>query len=393
MIYQVNKDGKAPSYAKPGDYIATGGGTYQILDPKNYEGMSSEQLRQAGVGYNPVSGLYSKKVVDPTDPAYANTGVGGTNYENLVERHTGVENWNPMTYDTVDQWKENYINQQLAGLQTNFDNNMAILDKNHNENVRNKSKEMRQVDADYEKNIDDLYDNVYMQRKLAVQNAGRNGITSTAQAQAASNALLYKATDTAADLTSDRDVLKANIRSDIDRLIENHGIDKQTLKKNFDSAKLNAMSTAELQYLEKVLNIDQHNVDLWNSMTMAKAERDWQSAEAQKERDFKIMLEQMFGSGSGGNYSGSSKEDLDVSDLAYALEYETQNVPKDEIERFAAMLIGVEQGRYKKSDVAALINNTIKKYNYSANNPDWAHKNNVSSLTDSYDKYMTSQIR
>lgn len=60
-VYKVDASGHAPKGATVNDYIETAGGTYQIVDGSRYAGMSKEQLAQAGVGYNPVSGLYSKR--------------------------------------------------------------------------------------------------------------------------------------------------------------------------------------------------------------------------------------------------------------------------------------------------------------------------------------------
>jgi len=224
----------------------------------------------------------------------------------------------PLTYDTAEAWKEKYIEQQLALLQQNYDSDLANLLKAYEQNQTLGQNELSRVTADYNKNILNLYDDVYSQRKMAMQNAGRNGSTSTAQTLAASNASLYQAADKVAELTADRDVLKESIQRELNNLSADYNIDKATLEKNFNSAKLNAMSTGELQYLDAVLNIDKYNADLWNSLSESQTNREWQSAEAdkdrlwqsaeaEKDRDFKIMLEQMFG-GSGGSGNGGSND-------------------------------------------------------------------------------------
>lgn len=57
-VYNSMADGNAQKGLKVGDLVKTPkGGTWQILDSGIYSGMTSDQLKAAGVNYNPTNGI------------------------------------------------------------------------------------------------------------------------------------------------------------------------------------------------------------------------------------------------------------------------------------------------------------------------------------------------
>lgn len=360
-LFQVNADGHAPSYAKPGDYIATGGGTYQILDSKLYSRMDDGQLASIGVGYNPANKFYSKRISDQSSPYYTGVGSDGRNYSTLSQRLAGVESWNPKTYDTAEKLRDQYIKQQLGMLEMEYNNSLSGLKRTFNRNYAMGERQKNKARDDARKNRDQLYEDAYYNNKVASQMASNRGLTSSAQGLAMSVSTLAQAASKASQLTSDRDKLIHDIDIEMNRLSADYDIDKDTLRRNFGASKMKAMSTAELQFLQASLQVDDYNADLWNKLTMNKYTMDRQSAESekdrqfragesQKDRDFQKMMTEMQIAASRRN--GGGKEDTGSGNEIQLLkaatlydEYKQKIEESPSLKRQAELLLyGVEKG-------------------------------------------------
>ena len=325
-LYQVGTDGKAPDTAKAGDHIVTGGGTYEVLDGSQYQGKSPQELSAMGVGYNPASGLYSKRVTDTSNQNYtANTGSYsqvGANYSSKLKDLVGVSNISYKNYDNVRKMSDAYYDQQVAGLEQNYNTDLARLKKTYNNSMLGYETQKNQVDSDYTANREQLYSDAYYNNKLATQTAASRGLTSSAQGLAMNVGVLAQASQRASELTNNRDKLINDINLNVNRLSSDYNVDRDTLLSNFNAGKLNALSTSELQYMQAALEVDDYNANIWNELVMNKYNNDYQSAETQKDRDFKAaesekdralqtyLTRLSLSSRSGG--SGSSKKKYDA---------------------------------------------------------------------------------
>ena len=270
-LYYANSDGNAPSGLKVGDIVHTGsGGDWQILDANKYKNMSSDQLKSAGVSYNPATGYYSKK--SSIDSGLVSN---AANYTSLAKyRDT----------DLVDKWKTAYLNQQVAALQNAYNINLANITKSYNDNYKRSYDQIASTKNDYAKNIQTLYDNTYKNNALALQQAANRGMTSAAQGVAMGTSGLMDASKKASDLTSSRDTLISNIQTELNRLTTDYNIDKDLLSANFSADKINAMSTADLQWLQAALDIENENNETYNSFLSTGMQNYYNSSEAEKER-------------------------------------------------------------------------------------------------------------
>ena len=123
-IYNTS-NGNSPTGLKAGDYSVTSNGqVYQVLDSNKYKNMSSDQLKSHGVSYNPATGYYSKQV----------TGKVANSIKNQFTASQVADSARYQNKDTLNQWKDAYIQSQLAGLQQNFNTNKANLLKTYNKN-------------------------------------------------------------------------------------------------------------------------------------------------------------------------------------------------------------------------------------------------------------------
>lgn len=272
-LYYANSDGNAPSGLKTGDIVHTGsGGDWQILDADKYKNMTSDQLKSAGVSYNPATGYYSKK--SSIDSGLASN---AANYTSLAKYQNT---------DLLNKWKDAYINQQVAAMQNTYNTNLANLTKSYNDNYKRSYDQIASTKNDYDKNIQSLYDSTYKNNALALQQAANRGMTSAAQGIAMGTSGLMSASKKAADLTSDRDTLISNIQTELNRLTSDYNIDKDTLAANFSADKINALSTADLQWLQAALDIENKNNEIYNSFAEAAISNNYNSNEAEKERQW-----------------------------------------------------------------------------------------------------------
>ena len=220
---------------------------------------------------------------------------------------------------------------------------MANLTKTYRYNYTNYYNQIGSKKNDYAKNIQDLYDSTYLNNAMALQQAANRGMTSAAQGVAMGTSGLMSASQKASQLTSDRDTLISSIQSQLNRLTENYNVDKDLLEANFSADKLNAMSTARLEWLRASLDIDSDEIGTYNSFLNSHYQNEYNSNEAEKERQWNekmsdkeferqkelIALEAQYNRsyGGGGYYSyggsgysrsgGSSSIDSPVLDQMY----------------------------------------------------------------------------
>lgn len=273
-IYRSDGAGNGPSGLKVGDKVVTSkGGTWQILDSNKYKNMTSDQLKSSGVSYNPVTGYYSTRLQDnddASDLALANK---------LSNLRTYDKSALKSSYDA-------YLQQMTSELLKNFNTNMANLTKTYRDNYTNYYNQIGSTKNDYAKNIQDLYDSTYLNNAMALQQAANRGMTSAAQGVAMGTSGLMSASQKASQLTSDRDTLISSIQSQLNRLTENYNVDKDLLEANFSADKLNAMSTARLEWLRASLDIDSDEIGTYNSFLNSHYQNEYNSNEAEKERQW-----------------------------------------------------------------------------------------------------------
>ena len=273
-VYNSLADGNAQKGLTVGDLVKTPkGGTWQILDSGIYSGMTSDQLKAAGVNYNPTNGYYSKLYTGGDEDTIKTVG-DYTSYGKYQDT------------SMLDKWKDAYIQSQVAKLQSAYNKNLANLTKTYRDNYTNYYNQIGSTKNDYAKNIQDLYDNTYLNNAMALQQAANRGMTSAAQGVAMGTSGLMSASQKASQLTSDRDTLISSIQSQLNRLTENYNVDKDLLEANFSADKIAAMSDAELQYINSALDIENNNNNTYNSWAQIGMQNKYNSGEAEKERQW-----------------------------------------------------------------------------------------------------------
>lgn len=294
-ILQVQANGNAPAEAKAGDHIVTAGGTYQVLDSNVYSKMSEEQLASAGVGYNPSSGLYSRKVSD------INTGTMATRDKNFAT-----------------QWRDSANQKAAADLDSAYYTNRQNAYNTYNNSMTEYTQQMNSVKQDYLNNLVGLYDDTYHNNAVALERASNRGLTSSGLGNAMQVSALANAAKQNANLRADRNTKLNDIDANMIRLTNDYNVNLDTLVAKLASDKISALSQNEMAYLEAVMDMDSEDTKYYNSMlatlqqqayeaAQSQIQREYQSDEAQKDRDFQLLLQQLgssgYGYGGGGGYS------------------------------------------------------------------------------------------
>ena len=231
-----------------------------------------------------------------------------------------------------DAWKQAYIDQMVSELTSNYNTDKANLDKTYNTSISNYGNQLSDTNMSYDANIQELQRQKYEDTQQAKNEAFSRGLGFGGLGQAIEQTARNNANNKIADTQNERSRAINDIYTLINQATYNYGIDSDTLLKNFNADKLKYMSTAEIQALEKKLQVDMYNTD-WtnkflqdaNNRTFTSSENDkkydWQSkenalnrdfsaSEAQKDRDAQTALAKLqaklYGSGSsgGGNYGG-----------------------------------------------------------------------------------------
>ena len=227
-------------------------------------------------------------------------------------------------------WKQAYIDQMVSELTSNYNTDKANLDKTYNTNITNYGNQLSDTNMSYDANIQALQRQKYEDTQQAKNEAFSRGLGFGGLGQAIEQTARNNANNKIADTQNERSKAINDIYTLINQATYNYGIDSDTLLKNFNADKLKYMSTAEIQALEKKLQVDMYNTD-WtnkflqdsNNRTFTSSENDkkydWQSkenalnrdfsaSEAQKDRDAQTALAKLqaklHGSGSSGG-SGS----------------------------------------------------------------------------------------
>ena len=267
-VYKVGADGNAPKGATVDDYIETAGGTYQIVDGSKYAGMSKEQLAQLGIGYNPASGLYSKKV---SSSASSPVTVG---------------------FD-ANSWKEQYINKLLGELSANYNADLTKLQKTYKNNLGLYEDQISETNVKYEDAVKELSKQAYLNSIMSRQTAANRGLTSSPQGIAMAQNVINVANENATNLFKSRENTIASIQKSINQLKSNYNIDKDALESQFNAKKLSLMSDAELQALEQQLKIDTQNANTLNDWSLTKYQIENSNAENEKDRQLQLLLKNM----------------------------------------------------------------------------------------------------
>ena len=246
-------------------------------------------------------------------------------------------------------WKQAYIDQMVSELTSNYN-----TDKTYNTNITNYNNQLNDTNMSYDANIQALQRQKYDDTQQAKNEAFSRGLGFGGLGQAIEQTARNNANNKIAETQNERSKAINDIYTLINQAKYNYGIDSDTLLKNFNADKLKYMSTAEIQALEKKLQVDMYNTD-WsnkflqdaNNRKFTSSESDkklnWQAgqnaldrelstSEAQKDRDAQTALvklqAKLYGSGkSGGSgyrsgyssgYSSGSSSNL-TRDQEYTL--------------------------------------------------------------------------
>ena len=272
-IYNVQSDGNAPKNATTGDYVVTAGGTYEVLDGSKYSSMSKEELANAGVGYNPSSGLYSKKVsnISPNDYSALNT-------------------------DSVEKWLSASNKKATADLDSAYAANKQNLSRTYNSSLSDYEQQKADVRQNYLDNITNLYEDTYYNNAKALENASARGLTSSGLGNAMVVSGLVDASNQNAYYRASRDNDLNKITSAVNALTNNYKVDLDALNAKLSADKNAALSENEIAYLNALMSLEQYNNQMYNDMLKTKQQQDYEK---------EMYLLQLANSGGyGGGYSG-----------------------------------------------------------------------------------------
>lgn len=260
-------------------------------------------------------------------------------------------------------WKQAYIDTMVNQLQSNYNTDKANLDKTFNTNLTNYQNQLAETNQDYDANIQALQRQRYQDSQEAKNVVFSRGLGNGGLGQAIEQTANLNAVNKIADTQNERTRAINNINTLINQVKYNYGIDSDTLLKNFNADKLKYMSTAELNALEKQLEVDMYNTDWSNKFSQdsnnrvfessetdkkynwqagqneldrdlqiseAQKDRKWKSDEAQKDRDAQTALAKLqaslnksyggssYRSGRGSGYGSGSSNNL-TKDQEYTL--------------------------------------------------------------------------
>ena len=214
-----------------------------------------------------------------------------------------------------DAWKKAYIDSMVSELQKNYDIDKSALDKSYNTSVTNYNNQIADTNMSYDSNIQELQKQRYQDYQEAKNSSFARGLGNGGLGAAIEQTAINNANNKIAETQNERTKAINNINTLINQAAYNYGVDSDTLLKNFNSDKLKYMSTAELQALEKQLEVDTYNNDWtnqfaqdYNNRTFTSSEnalaREFEASEAQKNRDAQTALvklqAKLYGSGSSG---------------------------------------------------------------------------------------------
>ena len=281
----------------------------------------------------------SKKSTNPIANATSslakliNTAADSANSGSMTETNKTITQYAPyqnpasVSFDS-DAWKQAYIDQMVSELTSNYNTDKANLDKTYNTNITNYNNQLNDTNMSYDANIQALQRQKYDDTQQAKNEAFSRGLGFGGLGQAIEQTARNNANNKIADTQNERTRAINNINTLINQAKYNYGIDSDTLLKNFNADKLKYMSTAEIQALEKKLQVDMYNTD-WTNKFLQDAnnrkftssesdkklnwqsgenalDREFSSSEAQKDRDAQTALAKLQAKLYGSKSSGGS---------------------------------------------------------------------------------------
>ena len=304
------------------------------------------------------SNTYGNTFGNETLKKLFNSGSSGSSEESnkTIIEYAPYQNPASVSFDS-GAWKQAYIDQMVSELTSNYNTDKANLDKTYNTSITNYGNQLSDTNMSYDANIQALQRQKYEDTQQAKNEAFSRGLGFGGLGQAIEQTARNNANNKIADTQNERSRAINDIYTLINQATYNYGIDSDTLLKNFNADKLKYMSTAEIQALEKQLQVDMYNTD-WtnkflqdsNNRTFTSSENDkkyaWQSgenalnrefeaSEAQKARDAQTALAKLqaklYGSGSSG---GSGRYGSYGSKYSSGLTKESEyNLAKNKLER------------------------------------------------------------
>ena len=297
---------------------------------------------------NPTKSTPSKNTPTKNAPSKNTpTSVSSSETNKTVTEYAPYQNPSSVSFDS-DAWKQAYIDQMVSELTSNYNTDKANLDKTYNTNITNYGNQLNDTNMSYDANIQALQRQKYDDTQQAKNEAFSRGLGFGGLGQAIEQTARNNANNKIADTQNERSKAINDIYTLINQATYNYGIDSDTLLKNFNADKLKYMSTAEIQALEKKLQVDMYNTD-WsnkflqdaNNRTFTSSEndkkydwqgkenalnRDFEASEAQKNRDAQTALAKLqaklYGSGSSGSrYYGSGYSSGSSNKLTKDQEY------------------------------------------------------------------------
>ena len=302
---QVQSNGNAPSNAKVGDHIITAGGTYEVMDGSKYQGLSEDQratqLAADGIGYNPSSGLYSKKISDVS----TNAGTTAATTPRLSLQ----------TFDTAEKWRNQQNQKVSADLDSAYYQNRQDAYNSYMDAITRQNQQANDVNASYLDNISKLYDNTYQNNNAVLERMASRGLTSSGLGNAMQVAALADASKKNADLRFQRNRDLNNIETEMNNLTNQYNVNLDTLAKKLRSDKISALSNNEIAFLEAVMSKEEWNANAENSALMtqyqlaneneqAMLQREFTASESALDRALQRELQAASLGGSGGSYGG-----------------------------------------------------------------------------------------
>lgn len=299
-----------------------------LLSQKNvtgtYDSATAKAIKTFKTNTNG-SNTYGNTFGNETLKKLFNSSGSSSESNKTTTEYPAYQNPASVSFDS-DAWKQAYIDQMVSELTSNYNTDKANLDKTYNTNITNYNNQLNDTNMSYDANIQALQRQKYDDTQQAKNEAFSRGLGFGGLGQAIEQTARNNANNKIADTQNERTRAIDNINTLINQAKYNYGVDSDTLLKNFNADKLKYMSTAEIQALEKKLQVDMYNTD-WtnkflqdsNNRTFTSSENDkkydWQSkenalnrdfsaGEAQKDRDAQTALAKLqaklYGSGSSG---------------------------------------------------------------------------------------------
>ena len=269
---QVQSNGNAPSNAKVGDHIITAGGTYEVLDGSQYQGKSAEELASAGVGYNPSSGLYSKKISDVTNF----TGKAQSTIPQLSLR----------TSDTARQWANTQNQKVSSDLDSAYYQNRQDAYNSYMDAITRQNQQANDVNQAYLDNISKLYNDTYQNNNAVLERMASRGLTSSGLGNAMQVSALANASKQNADYRAQRNRDLNNIETEMNNLTNQYNVNLDTLAKKLRSDKISALSQNEIAFLEQVMAIEEYNANAENQALTTQQQQAYEAEQALLNREF-----------------------------------------------------------------------------------------------------------